>query len=442
MSQEQLELTAEFLRAYDLMESTKPCTFITGKAGTGKSTLLQYFKEKTNKEVVFLAPTGVSALNIGGATIHSFFRFPPRLLSLEEIRIVAKKRRKLYQSLHTIVIDEVSMVRADMIDIIDRFMRLNGNQSSRPFGGVQMIFIGDLFQLPPVIATDEETALLETRYRSPYFFSAHVFQRIEIEKIELTQIFRQKDAGFINLLNALRDNSISGAQIQQFNHCCQPAFNAHPDELYITLTTTNQIANRINEQQLAKLPTALLQFTGQINEKKDKKFEAGALPTEKLLSLKKDAQVMFVKNDAEQRWVNGTLGKIKSLNKNDIIVETIDKMVYLVKPARWEILEYQFDENKQRLVTEVTASFTQYPLRLAWAITIHKSQGQQFDKVIIDLGRGTFAHGQLYVALSRCKTLEGLVLKTQLRPKDVIVDNRVLEFFGDTVNSSYADIPF
>jgi ATP-dependent exoDNAse (exonuclease V) alpha subunit len=442
MSQEQLELTAEFLKAYELMESTKPCVFITGKAGTGKSTLLQYFKERTNKEVVFLAPTGVSALNIGGATIHSFFRFPPRLLSLEEIRIVAKKRRKLYQSLHTIVIDEISMVRADMIDIIDRFMRLNGNQSSRPFGGVQMIFIGDLFQLPPVIANDEETALLETRYQSPYFFSAHVFHGIEIERVELTQVFRQKDADFINLLNVLRDNSISNAQIQQFNHYCQPNFSAHPDELYITLTTTNQIANRINQQQLAKLPTTLLQFPGLINEKKDKKFEASALPTEKLLSLKKNAQVMFIKNDPDQRWVNGTLGKIKTLNKNDIIVETVDKLVYLVKPVRWEILEYQFDETKQRLVTQVIASFTQYPLRLAWAITIHKSQGQQFDKVIIDLGRGTFAHGQLYVALSRCKTLEGLVLKTQLRPKDVIVDQRVVEFIGNLINSSYTDIPF
>jgi len=443
MSQKQLKLTPEFIKAYELMESSKPCIFITGKAGTGKSTLLQYFRERTNKEVVFLAPTGVSALNIGGATLHSFFRFPPRFLALEEIRMVAKKRRKLYQSLHTIVIDEVSMVRADMIDVIDRFMRLNGNQSSQPFGGVQMIFIGDLFQLPPVIASDEETALLENNYQSPYFFSAHVFEKIEINRLELTQVFRQTDANFINLLNGLRDNTISTTQIQQLNHYYQPDFNPRLDEFYITLTTTNQIANQINKQQLTKLSSQLYEFTGEINEKKDKKFEVAALPTDKLLSLKKDAQVMFVKNDAEQRWVNGSLGKIKNLNQHEIIVETVEQQVYSVKPVRWEILEYQFDEQKQLLTTQVTASFTQYPLRLAWAITIHKSQGKQFDKVMIDLGRGTFAHGQLYVALSRCKTLEGLVLKSQLRPKDVIVDNRVLEFFNSRVSaSSYTEIPF
>lgn len=419
-----LERTEEFIHAYELMENTKQCVFITGKAGTGKSTLLQYFKNNTQKKIAVLAPTGVAALNVGGATLHSFFKLPPRRIHPNEIKASrSKKRRKLYQSIDTIVIDEVSMVRADMIDVIDRFMRLNGKHTFKPFGGTQMIFIGDLFQLPPIVS-DQEEELFTSHYQSPFFFSAKVFEDIDLAYVELMKVYRQKEQKFINLLNSIRNNQVDYSEIQRINQLHQPQFVSDINDYYITLTTTNSLASQINTAHLKKLPTQQYQFNGEINGK----FDKGTLPTELVLCLKEGAQVMFTKNDAEGRWVNGTLGRIKTIRGDEILVETPEHKIYQVKQVKWEILGYQFDDKTQRVKTDVIGSFTQYPLRLAWAITIHKSQGKQFDKVIIDLGYGTFAHGQLYVALSRCKTLEGLILKTQVRPKDVIVDKRVIAF--------------
>jgi ATP-dependent exoDNAse (exonuclease V) alpha subunit len=421
-----LEFTDEFAKAYDLMEDTNHCVFITGKAGTGKSTLLEYFKENTEKKIVVLAPTGVAALNVGGSTLHSFFRLPPRPLHHKEIKVVSPKRRKLYQSVDTIIIDEVSMVRADLMDVIDRFMRLNGKTRKKPFGGAQMIFIGDLFQLPPVVSGDEEAKLFSTTYSSPFFFSAKVFDEIALEYVELTKVFRHKEQEFIQLLNSIRNNQAAYSEIQRINQRYQPQFELDIKDYYVTLTTTNNIASQINTAQLEKLSKPLRQFEGETKGK----FDKGAFPTDLVLSLKEGAQVMFVKNDNEGRWVNGTLGQIKKIKRDEIQVETQDKRTYTVKPVKWEIPSYKFDEKTQMVTTEVIGSFTQYPLKLAWAITIHKSQGKQFDKVIIDLGWGAFAHGQLYVALSRCKTLEGLILKSQVRPKDVIVDSRVNAFFS------------
>lgn len=423
---DELDFTDEFAKAYDLMEHTSQCVFMTGKAGTGKSTLLEYFKKHTKKRFAILAPTGVAALNVGGATLHSFFRLPPRPLHPDEIKpLRSKTKRKLYQSVEIIIIDEVSMVRADMMDVIDRFMRVNGKDRTKPFGGVQMIFIGDLFQLPPVVSSDEEARLFSTTYSSPFFFSAKVFDDLDMEFIELTKVYRQNQQEFIYLLNTIRNNQATFNEIQQINQRYQPQFESDINDYYITLTTTNKLASEINAAHLTKLSSQQHQFEGEIKGK----FDKGTLPTDLMLSLKEGAQVMFVKNDSDGRWVNGTLGRITKIKKDQIQVETPDKNSYSVKRVRWEIPAYQFDEKTQTVTTDVIGSFTQYPLRLAWAITIHKSQGKQFDKVILDLGWGAFAHGQLYVALSRCKTLEGLILKSQVRSKDVIVDGRVLNFF-------------
>ncbi len=419
-----LELTKEFMQAYEFMENDDPCLFITGKAGTGKSTLLEYFKLHNAKKWVILAPTGIAALNVGGATLHSFFRLPPRSINPDEVKTVAPQRRKIYQSIDTIVIDEVSMVRADMMDVIDRFMRLNGKNKLLPFGGVKMIFIGDLFQLPPVLSKNDELYLSSNDYKTPYFFSAKVFAEVNMEFIELTKVYRQKEQHFIHLLNSIRNNQATSNDIQQINQRYQPQFESDINDYYITLTTTNKIANEINTAQLKKLSGKLYQFEGEVKNQ----FEKGSLPTDLILELKEGAQIMFVKNDIEDRWVNGTLGVIKKISNNQIEVKVSDHKTYNVKPITWQTLSYKFDETTQKMETEVIGSFKQYPLRLAWGITIHKSQGKQFDKVIIDLGWGAFAHGQLYVALSRCKTLEGLILKSRVRPKDVIVDNRVIEF--------------
>jgi len=416
---ERLDLTDEFAKAIDLMGKRKNCLFITGKAGTGKSTLLRHFQEISKKKIVVLAPTGIAALNVNGSTLHSFFRLPPRPIYQDEIKVVSGKRRKLYKSVDTIIIDEVSMVRADMMDVIDKFLRLNGKNPNKPFGGAQMIFIGDLFQLPPVVSNNEEAKLFSNS--SPFFFSAKVFEKITLEFVELTKVFRQKEQEFIQLLNSIRNNQATYSEIQQINQRYQPQFEPELNEYYVTLTTTNKIASQINTAHLEKLSKPLRQFEGAIKGK----FDKGTLPTELILSLKEGAQVMFVKNDNEDRWVNGTIGQIKKIKTDYIEVEIQDKRRYNVKPVKWEIPNYKFDDKTQMVSTEVIGSFTQYPLKLAWAMTIHKSQGKQFDKVIIDLGWGAFAHGQLYVALSRCKTLEGLILKTQVRPKDVIVDNRV-----------------
>ncbi len=419
-----IEFTEDFAKAYDIMENTTDSVFITGKAGTGKSTLLKYFRDNTQKKVVILAPTGIAALNVGGTTLHSFFKLPPRPISPSEIKAVSRKKGEIYKKIDTIVIDEISMVRADMMDVIDRVMRLNGKTRKKPFGGVQMILIGDLFQLPPVVSSEEEAKLFTTTYQSPFFFSAHIFDECQLEHLELTKVFRHREQEFIYLLNSIRNNQATSSELKHINQRYQPTFELNVKDYYITLTTTNSIASQINNAHLEKLTTKEYQFEGLITGK----FNKGTLPTESVLSLKTGAQVMFVKNDSDGRWVNGTLGKIKKIRKDQIIVELPNKKIHTVKPTKWEIPEYKFDEKDKTVSTDIIGSFKQYPLKLAWAITIHKSQGKQFDNVIIDLGWGAFAHGQLYVALSRCKTLNGLILKTKVRQKDVIVDERVREF--------------
>jgi len=412
------------------MEETSQNIFITGRAGTGKSTLLTYFRSYTKKNVAVLAPTGVAAVNIEGQTIHSFFGFRPNItVDLVRKKYRRRKQRDLYKKLDAIIIDEISMVRADLLDCIDEFLRLNGPTKKKPFGGIQMIFIGDLYQLPPVVLR-EARPLFKTVYQSPYFFDARVMSKVAMEIISLEKIYRQKDERFIQVLNAIRNRSITDDGLNIINARCDPTFNPPDDDFYIYLTTTNALAYTINQQYLGKLHTRTFKHTGSISGK----FSKSALPTDIDLQVKVGAQIMLVNNDREGRWVNGTVGKIVNLERGKgrgttvVGIELTDGEIVEVTPYTWEVFRTFLNQKTGRLDSEVTGSFTQYPIMLAWAITIHKSQGKTFDKVILDIGRGTFAHGQTYVALSRCTSLEGLALKKPLQKKHILMDWRVVKF--------------
>ncbi len=425
--QTSIELNEQFRHALDLIEHTSNNIFITGRAGTGKSTLLDYFRHITTKRVAVLAPTGVAALNVKGQTIHSFFGFKPSI-TLDKVKKLrfAKDRQNLYKNLDAIVIDEISMVRADLLDCVDRFLRLNGPRANRPFGGIQMIFIGDLYQLPPVVASTEKDAF-NCLYQTPYFYSAKVFESLDMELVELEKIYRQHDEEFISILNAIRNNTITGDQLELLNQRCLPEFEPPPDSFYVHLTTTNKLADEINARQLARLTSPACVFTAKIKGE----FGEEYIPTAVDLKVKAGAQIMMVNNDPDGRWVNGSIGKIVNIiedRKNDhlIVVELSDGTVAEVKPYTWEIFNLFVEDGK--LKSEVVGRFTQYPLMLAWAVTIHKSQGKTFHKVIIDIGRGTFAHGQTYVALSRCTTLDGIVLKKPILKKHIWTDYKVVKF--------------
>jgi len=421
------KLSEDFKYALDLLEKSNKNLFITGRAGTGKSTLLQLFRKTTRKKVVVLAPTGVAALNVKGQTIHSFFGFPPR--PDFQNHISKRRNRRLYLKMEVLIIDEISMVRADMIDGMDKFLRINRDRNI-PFGGVQVIFFGDLFQLPPVVATQEERVIFSTLYPSPYFFSAEVFEddNFEMEMLELNKIYRQEERHFIRLLDAVRTNRMDYDDLEDFNERHVPDFEM--EDYYITLSSRNSIVNQINERQLRLLDNEQYTYNARITGS----FEPRLFPTEADLKLKNGAQVMFIKNDPEKRFVNGTIGKIVKLD-DDLIKVKIEDMpgsntTIEVNKMDWEVVKYKNTViDKEDIETEVVGTFSQYPLKLAWAITIHKSQGKTFDKVVIDLGKGAFAHGQTYVALSRCRTLQGIVLKQPLRPRDIMVDEMVVEFY-------------
>lgn len=414
--------------AYELMKGSTPCIFVTGKAGTGKSYLLRYFVEKTAKRVVLLAPTGVAALNIGGQTIHSFFGFPPQLINEDEITLAPAARRQLYRQVDTIVIDEVSMVNANLMDAIDTFMRINGRDETKPFGGAQVILFGDLFQLPPVVSDKASQEFFAFHYASPFFFDAKVFRDLPIRTVELQKNYRQKDARFIELLNAIRVNQLSDQHREWLNAQYDPAFQPPDSQFFMTLTTTNYRADEINARKLAELRATMYSFEADI----EGTFEKNAFPTDVILSLKQGAQVIFVKNDNSNRWVNGTLGRVTGLDKDWVEVEVVSDnhpYIYRIERETWTKLKYKFNPYTGRITTEIVGKFTQYPLRLAWAITIHKSQGQTYDRAMIDLTGGAFEAGQVYVALSRCRSLEGIVLKTEIWRNDVLKANsRVVEF--------------
>jgi ATP-dependent DNA helicase PIF1 len=415
----------EFTKALDLMENSSEHLFITGEAGTGKSTLLKHFVSNTTKDVVVLAPTGLAAINARGQTIHKFCLLPPRFVMPEDVQTTKNPvQKKLIQEVKTIIIDEVSMVRADQMDAIDRFLRLN-RRKNIPFGGVQMIFVGDLFQLPPVVRSDESSFFTQL-YLSPYFFSSQAFQNLDIHYIELLKNYRQsEDHDFLKLLSQVKRGQLSREILETINS----RFTNEPEEdhgLYINLASTNQIALEINTQKLNLLPGKAFEYDSELTGD----FQERDCPAESVLSLKQYAQIMFVRNDTLGRWVNGTMGVIEDLGDKKITVRLETGHVYEVEKEKWENLRFVFNEDENKVESKVVGSMKQYPLKLAWAVTIHKSQGQTFDRIMIDLGRGAFSHGQTYVALSRSRTLEGIRLKKRIMHSDFIVDKRVVEFMN------------
>jgi ATP-dependent DNA helicase PIF1 len=427
-----IDINAQFQKALALMEETDRSVFITGKAGTGKSTLLTYFRTITRKGLAVLAPTGVAAVNVQGQTVHSFCGFKPDI-SLEKVKKLSEKSKTgalLYKNLEALVIDEISMVRADLLDCLEKFLRLNGPHPRKPFGGIQMIFIGDLYQLPPVV-TSAEKEIFTLAYETPYFFSARILadSKFKMELVELEKIYRQTDEDFIFLLNAIRNRSVTEQNLEILNSRYAPDFNPREEDYAIYLTSTNAQALKRNQEKLACLPGKVFYAHGLI----EGNFDTAALPTERVLELKPGAQIMLLNNDPFGRWVNGSLGKIIGIPEQEgsderIQVELNNHERVQVSPHTWQIFHYAYDARSRSLYSEPVGSFIQYPLKLAWAITIHKSQGKTFDKVVIDIGRGTFAHGQVYVALSRCTRLSGIILSKPIQKHHILMDYRVVKF--------------
>lgn len=416
-----LDINERFQQALKIMEESMEHVFVTGKAGTGKSTLLSFFIKRTKKPIAVLAPTGVAALNINGETIHSFFKFLPNITVAEAIKKGKQQRRnELYKNLETIIIDEVSMVRSDLMDCVDMFLRTTKGLN-KPFGGVQMILIGDLYQLPPVVTSQEKPHFANV-YESPWFFHSGVFrsQNFTMKFVELEKIYRQKDDDFIHLLNAIRTNTVDSNHIEKINR--RLAVSKNKDA--ISLTSTNDSANKINKARLDELKSVSRSFHALVSGS----FDIRQFPTEQMLVLKAGAQVMFVNNDSAGRWVNGTIGQVVKLEEETINVKISNGATVEVAQHTWDLYKYYFDVDSRSLEQETVGFFTQIPVRLAWAITIHKSQGKTFDQVEIDLGRGSFASGQTYVALSRCRTFEGITLQKPIKTSDIRLDWRVQKF--------------
>lgn len=422
--------------AYRLAEifsvSTNKCIFITGKAGTGKTTFLKKLREQSRKNMAVVAPTGIAAINAGGVTIHSFFQLPIRTLVptpqsyrqiFAEQRMYAEKRNILYH-LELLVIDEISMVRADVLDAIDAILRHYKYRPNQPFGGAQVIFIGDLFQLSPVVRGDDEIAL-STYYEGPYFFQSRVMQQLRPVYIELDHVFRQQDSHFVNLLNEIRSNRLSPSNRELLNSRYLPSYQNTEDDFHITLTTHKHVADSINCRELERLPGRMKTFKAFINGT----FPETSYPTDEILSLKIGARVIFIRNDDQKprRFHNGKQGIVKAFTESGITIACENEDDILVKPIVWENIRYREDPLTGNITEEVLGEFIQYPVRTAWAITIHKSQGLTFDKVIIDAAHA-FAAGQVYVALSRCRTLEGIVLSTPVGTAGMQNDRHVLAY--------------
>jgi ATP-dependent DNA helicase PIF1 len=408
--------TSEFLAACDYLRQGAGHLFVTGRAGTGKSTLLRAIRDMVPAEMVIVAPTGLAAVNVGGQTIHSFFGFPPRLIRPTDIR--RSRNGRIMRKLKFLVIDEVSMVRSDLMWAIDQSLRVNRGRPREPFGGVRLAMFGDLHQLPPVIDEAEVAAHLESEHGGPFFFSLHALREgVGTALIDLTQVFRQSDETLIRVLNRVRDGEADEDDLAVLNGCVNPIRTLAEGEPYVILTPTNAAARRINMAYLAALPGTAHQFqaavTGDFNE--------SAQPTEASLVLKPGAKVMLLRNDSDRRWVNGTIARVSRLEPDRVWIE-IDGDEHEVERVAWENRRYAYDKGEEKIVETVAGTFRQFPLRLAWALTIHKSQGLTLDKVYIDLGRGTFAHGQAYVALSRCRTMDGLAFARPLRTADILFD--------------------
>jgi len=431
----------KFNEAAELVHTTDKLVYLTGKAGTGKTTFLKYIKETTDKNTVVLAPTGVAAINAGGVTIHSFFQIPfgPFVPNDSRLRTNAtgsenketiyttfkysEDKRKIIQNLELLIIDEISMVRADMLDVIDKILGVVRQKPYLPFGGVQVILIGDTFQLPP-IADNEQWRILSQFYKTPFFFSSKVIEQNTPLYIELKKIYRQNEQEFIDLLNRVRVNQVSQNDLSILNAKYNPTFSGNGND-YIILATHNHIVNETNLTKLNKLETELFTYEANITGIYPDKHK----PTDHFLKLKVGAQIMFVKNDTGEikKYYNGKIGKIKALQKSSIIVIFDNETEVEVERTEWSNIKYTYDKKQKKIVEEIIGTFEQFPIRLAWAITVHKSQGLTFEKVIADLGRA-FTSGQVYVALSRCTSFNGLMLKTQLNNNAIKTDPRVIEF--------------
>jgi ATP-dependent exoDNAse (exonuclease V) alpha subunit len=408
--------TPAFERAAAFMAEETGNLFVTGRAGTGKSTLLKALRDAYDDRMVVLAPTGLAAINIGGQTIHSFFGFPPRLIQPDDIR--RSRNGRVMRSLEFVVIDEASMVRSDMMWAIDRSLRVNRGRPREPFGGARLLLFADLHQLPPVIQEREVLAHLTEEHGSPFFFSIPALREgAGTALLELEQIFRQTDDALIHVLNAVREGNVSDADLAFINKRVSPIRTLSEGEPYVILTTTNAAAKRINTAYLEALPGRANRFDASITGD----FAANVQPAETALDLKPGAKVMMLRNDPDRRWVNGSIARVSRLTDKQVFVEMSGKE-YEVEPVAWEHRRYAFDQSQDKVVETVAGTFKQFPLRLAWALTIHKAQGLTLDKVYIDLGSGTFAHGQTYVALSRCRTLEGLALARPLTRRDIMFD--------------------
>lgn len=425
----------ELQNALQIIQYTNRSLFLTGKAGTGKSTFLRYIAENTKKKHVVLAPTGIAAINAGGATLHSFFKLPFHPLLPNDTQYNARnirgtmkynqEKRKLLQELELIIIDEISMVRADIIDFIDKILRIYCRNMREPFGGKQILLVGDIFQLEPVVK-DEERQLLQPFYPNSFFFSAHVFREIQLVSIELKKVYRQTDEHFIHLLDKIRKSETTVSDLYTLNQ--RVGREIDTSGMSITLSTRRDTVDYINQQKLEELPDETVMFEGVVTGE----FPENSLPTPKELELKCGAQILFIRNDKEHRWVNGTLGIIIGFDINEgrenIYVHTDDEEDVIVEREVWSNVKYSFNEQEKKIEEHEIGTYTQFPLRLAWAITVHKSQGLTFKHVKIDFTGGAFAGGQTYVALSRCTSLEGISLKEPLRRSDIFVRPEVVQF--------------
>lgn len=433
-----MEKNLELRQAWEFVEHTGMSIFLTGKAGTGKTTFLKTLKSHSHKRMVVVAPTGVAAINAGGVTIHSFFQLPlsPYVpnAKMEQRFAYSKEKRKIMRTIDMLVIDEISMVRSDVLDAVDNVMR-RFREHDKPFGGVQLVMIGDLHQLTPVVR-DEEEKILSEYYNTTYFFGSKALQSIDYVTIELHHVYRQQDESFLKILNDIRDGHPTADDLKTLNSRYNPSFRPNANDDYIRLTTHNSKADDYNNYELLALKTPSYTFEAEI----EKEFPPSDYPTDMRLTLKTGAQVMFLKNDPKGRYYNGRIGHVTYVDERQILVLCPgDEKAIEVEKEVWENTKYKLNDSTNQIESEVVGTFTQYPLRLAWAITIHKSQGLTFDHAIID-AQLSFASGQVYVALSRCKTLEGMVLASPIEPSAIINDSRVSDYVANQGAAAKASI--
>lgn len=419
---------SSFNKIFDIIEPSKQNVFLTGKAGTGKSSFLKFFKNKTSKKTIVLAPTGVSALNVQGQTIHSFFKFKTGFIDVEQANFVNTKKA-LYENIELLIIDEISMVRADLFAAIEKFLRFYGPQKGEIFGGVQLLVIGDMYQLPPVVSYNERE-IYYSHYSGAFFFSGETFNKANFKIIELQNIYRQTEKDFIEILNKIRKGENNQAILDFINTAYSPSFSPEEEDRFTVLTAKKEQANNINESKLRELETEEKLYRGLIEGKFS--HNENHLPAPMDLYLKTGAKVMFIKNDPEKKWVNGTLGTVVNLSEQEITVQ-VERNKYIknfrVGRSQWDNINYVYDNNSGKMKEEKLGSYKQFPLIHAWAVTIHKAQGKTLDGAVIDIGNKAFCAGQLYVALSRCSSLKNIKLISLITARDVKCDYTVVNFF-------------